>query len=253
VSSSSGLILERDRIIFTKDGLMKRIVLFLSFLFLLLSCEKPIECGEDTLGASSEVANCPLPDGEQNPSPDELPDDNTDVGQTEDLPPETYLFDATVNFTNFETADQQKVYSAIEIIKKVITSKDFRERVLNFTFEGKKAFVDNNGLTNDEIYQILLTGKEELLPVVDHQMDLELELYYSWRSTVGYTYPDTLKIWMNTKFFNSYTPAEVAGNIFHEWIHKLGFTHSSTYSVSRDSSVPYAIGYLIEELGKQYE
>ena len=84
-------------------------------------------------------------------------------------------------------------------------------------------------------------------------MDLDLELYYSIRSTVGYTYADGLRIWMNTKFFDSYSPAEVAGNVFHEWTHKLGFTHASNYSLSRDSSVPYALGYLVEELGKQYE
>jgi len=224
---------------------MKKIILFCSTLLFLVSCEKPTECGDETIAAASTVENCPVPD--------ELPDDNTDVDESEDLPSEAYLFDATVNFTNFESVDQDKVFSAIEIIKKVIGSKEFRSRVLNFTYEGEKKFVDNNGFTNEQIYQILLSGKEELLPVVDNQMDLELELYYSWRSTVGYTYPDTLKIWMNTKFFDSYTPAEVAGNIFHEWTHKLGFSHASSYSVSRDSSVPYAIGYLIEELGKQYE
>ena len=84
-------------------------------------------------------------------------------------------------------------------------------------------------------------------------MDFELELYYASRNTIGYTYPDVLRIWMNTKYFDSYTPSEVAGNVFHEWTHKLGFEHATTHSVSRDSSVPYAIGYLIKELGKEYE
>jgi hypothetical protein len=84
-------------------------------------------------------------------------------------------------------------------------------------------------------------------------MDLELELYYSSRNTVGYTYPSGLKIWMNTKYFDVYTPAEVAGNVFHEWTHKLGFGHDSRYSVSRNSSVPYALGYIMEELGKKFE
>jgi hypothetical protein len=84
-------------------------------------------------------------------------------------------------------------------------------------------------------------------------MDLELELYYSWTSTVGYTTPGEMKIYLNTKFYNPFTPSEVAGNVFHEWTHKLGFEHATTYSAERDSTVPYAIGYLIRDLGKQYE
>jgi hypothetical protein len=169
------------------------------------------------------------------------------------VPNEAFLFDSRVEFVNFDRSAEDKVHRALEIIKRVVASSEFKSRVLNYTYQGKKQFVDNRGYTNGQIYQILLNGREELLPELDHEMDLELELYYSSRSTVGYTYPNTLRIWMNTRFFNSYTPAQVAGNIFHEWLHKLGFDHASSYSVARDSSVPYAIGYLIEELGKQYE
>lgn len=170
-----------------------------------------------------------------------------------DVPNEALIFDATVQFTNFEKEDEEKVYKAIEVIKKIVASKEFKDKVLNFTYDGKKQFVDNDGLTNEQVYQKLLNGAEILKPEIDHQMDLDLQLYYSWRSTVGYTYPDGLRIWMNTKFFYPYTVSEVAGNVFHEWTHKLGFEHDSSYSVSRDSSVPYALGYMIEELGPKYE
>ena len=57
---------------------------------------------------------------------------------------------------------------------------------------------------------------------------------------------------MNTKFFNPYTPAEVAGNIFHEWTHKLGFDHDVIYTSERNATVPYALGFLIRELGENY-
>ncbi|MBA2403573.1 MAG: hypothetical protein H0V66_02280, partial [Bdellovibrionales bacterium] len=146
-----------------------------------------------------------------------------------------------------------KVEKAIAIIKKVIASEEFKNKVINFTYGGKKTYVDNDGFSNEEIYQKLLDGSESLRPGNDHTMDLDLELYYSSKNTVGYTYPSGLRIWMNTKYFDAYTPSEVAGNVFHEWTHKLGFGHASSYSVSRDSSVPYALGYLIEELGKKYE
>lgn len=187
------------------------------------------------------------------PAPEPQPDLEPAPGTGEEVPNEALTFDTEVTLFNFEREDEDKLYQALEIIKKVIGSKEFRDRVLNYTYEGKHQFVDNKGLSNAEIYQILLDGKEDLVPEVDNSMDLELELYYSWRNTVGYTYPGALKIFMNTKFFDPYTPSEVAGNVFHEWTHKLGFDHDQSYSVSRDSSVPYAIGYMIEELGKQYE
>lgn len=165
---------------------------------------------------------------------------------------EATLFETNITLVDFNSSQEAKVLKAIEILKKVVRSNEFKEKVLQFSYKGKNQFVDNNGLTNAEIYQKLLEGSEELSPAMDYEMDLELELYFSRRSTVGYTYPDELKVWINTKFFNTYTPAQVAGNIFHEWTHKLGFEHAYRYSSKRDASVPYALGYLVEELGKKY-
>ena len=165
---------------------------------------------------------------------------------------EANSFETNISLVEFNPSQEAKVLKAIEIIKKVVRSNEFKEKVLQFTYKGKNQFVDNNGLTNVEIYQKLLEGSEELSPAIDYEMDLELELYYSRRSTVGYTYPDELKVWINTKFFNTYTSAQVAGNVFHEWTHKLGFEHAYRYSTKRDASVPYALGYLVQELGKKY-
>jgi hypothetical protein len=83
------------------------------------------------------------------------------------------------------------VHKAIEIIKKV-----------------KKHFLDNNGLTNEQIYLKLIQGAEKLIPEDDNEMDLELELYYSSNKTVGYTYPNKVRVWMNTKYFTPYTPTQ---------------------------------------------
>jgi hypothetical protein len=162
-------------------------------------------------------------------------------------------FNSNVQFFNFDTSDEDKVNSALAMIKKVVLSPEFKARVLNFAYNGKKEFVDNGGHTNEQIYQKLLDGNEDLKPDIDHTMDLELEIYYSRSKTVGYTYPDGLRIWMNRKYFDKFTTVEVAGNIFHEWTHKLGFDHAFRYSPSRDYSVPYGLGYLMEELGKQYQ
>lgn len=219
---------------------MARMLLLFSLL-VLVSC-KPDQCSPDASQGEINSSTC-----SEQPAPEPLPDPEGEV------PNEALIFDAKVQFTNFDRDDEEKVYKAIEIIKKVVATREFRAQVINFTYNGKRQFVDNRGFSNEEIYTILLEGKEELVPEIDNEMNLDLELYYSWRNIVGYTYPDTLRIWMNTKFFDHYTPAQVAGNIFHEWLHKLGFDHSSSHSSSRDASVPYALGYLIRDLGKKYE
>lgn len=170
-----------------------------------------------------------------------------------EVPAEASTFSANINYTNFTADDEEKVRRAVEIIKKVVGSAEFRDRVLNFSYNGQKAFWQNKGFTNAQIYQMILDGKETLLPVRDNEMDLDLELYYEDINTIGYTFPSVLKIWMNTRYFYSFTPSQVADNLFHEWIHKIGFDHDIEYSVSRDFSVPYGLGYLVKELGKKYE
>lgn len=229
---------------------MAKLIWVASLFLFLVSCNQNPDCTtQDSVQKAEEKpasAECPVPEPEPNPDPEPDPE----LG---DVPNEALIFEAKADLYNFEREDEEKVHKAFDIIKQVVASNEFRKRILNYTYQGKKQFVDNKGLTNAEIYQILLDGKEDLKPEVDHEMDLELELYYSWRSTVGYTTPGALRIYMNTKFFDPYTPSQVAGNVFHEWTHKLGFDHDANYSVARDSSVPYAIGYLIEELGKQYE
>lgn len=226
---------------------MSKIFFLLLTLTLITACQPQDPCAqaEQSNTKAASTASCNEPTPTPDPKPDPIPGD--------DVPQEALIFDANLSFVNFEAEQEEKVHMAVEIIKKVIQSSEFRSKVLNYTYNGKRSFIDNKGLSNDQIYQILLDASEDLLPEVDHQMDLELELYSSWSNTVGYTYPNVLKIWMNTKYFNVYTPSEVAGNIFHEWTHKLGFEHAQSYSESRDHSVPYAIGYLIRDLGKKYQ
>lgn len=237
---------------------MIRTILVVGLLMSFVSCNSQDNCSSTTAQKqdTAQKAECPVdttPTEPQTPGEPETPVEEPIEEPQIDVPHEASLFDANLSLNEFDSKDEIKVMKAIEIIKKVIKTSEFRNRVINFTYNGKKTYVDNDGFTNEQIYQKLIDGAETLKPEVDHEMDLELELYYSSRNTVGYTYANVLRIWMNTKYFDVYTPAEVAGNVFHEWTHKLGFDHASSYSVSRDSSVPYALGYIVEELGKKFE
>ncbi len=168
------------------------------------------------------------------------------------LPPEAYSFDTNVTMVNFTAAQTTKMNKAIEIIKLVVATDEFRTKIMNHTYNGSKTFVDNKGLTNAQIYQKILDGAETLQPSKDNELDCEVEMYTAATNVVGYTYSTSKRIWVNTKYFNQYTAAGVAHNLFHEWMHKLGFAHASSYSVSRDYSVPYGIGDIVGDIGKDF-
>jgi hypothetical protein len=149
---------------------------------------------------------------------------------------------------NFTTDQEKKMRDAVERIKIVINSTDFKERVLAHTYNGQKTFVENEGLSNEEIYEKIMDGAEVLNPVVDNMMDVDVTMYYKATSTVGYTYPDTNRTWVNSRFFNGYTAGQVSSNVVHEWTHKLGFGHSYYNNSSRPYTVPYGVGSIISEL-----
>ncbi|MBN22981.1 MAG: hypothetical protein CL678_16975 [Bdellovibrionaceae bacterium] len=166
--------------------------------------------------------------------------------------------DLTVSFlhlNNFYPEDRDKIYAAAEVFETVINSEEFKEAILNFTYNGKKEFVDNNGMTNQEVYDTIMRGAEGYLNEPNHQADLDLQLYWArwwkkWR-VVGYTYPNTSRIYMNKYYFNVFTPSDVAGNMAHEWMHKIGFDHDFNRTARRPYSVPYAVGDLISEIAQK--
>lgn len=238
----------------------------ISLLFLILtlaSCENPnpTEGTEDTAttagtegGATTDpVTEDPLP---QPPTPEPAPEPTPTPTPTPTPPPvpsQALTWSADIYFVNFSGAQQDKVERAVELMKKVIATKAFKDEVINHTYNGKKTYVDNDGLTNAQIYQKLLDGAEKMGDTSkNNRLDVELELYYSPTSTIGYTYPNSTRIWMNTKYFNNYTPVNVTGNLTHEWLHKLGFGHDSSATPSRPYSVPYAIGYMMERHAKKF-
>jgi hypothetical protein len=153
-----------------------------------------------------------------------------------------------IKLTNFDDTQKAKMLGAVERIKIVINSMEFKDRVLAFTWRGQRQFNWNDGLTNEEIYDKIMLGAETLQPEVDHEMDVDVTMYYSNNSTVGYTYANTTKTWVNNKFFRNYDYSSVAANVVHEWTHKLGFGHTSSNNSDRPYTVPYGIGGIINDL-----
>jgi hypothetical protein len=173
-------------------------------------------------------------------------------GDFDVIPNEATTFETNVDLVNFGNDRTNKMEEAIEIIKMVIATEEFKNRILNHTYNGAKTYIDNRGYTNAQIYKIILDGAEKLQPTKNNAMDAEVELYTASTNVVGYTYPSSKRIWVNTKYFDQYTPAGVAHNLMHEWMHKLGFEHSSSWNAARDYSVPYAVGDIMGEVGEYF-
>lgn len=164
-------------------------------------------------------------------------------------------FDVNAQTFGFSRSQDEKVQAASALIRQIVASEEFKQKVLNYTFQGKKQFFDNLGLTNEEIYQKIMEGSEKMTGLGKNAtMDLELELYTDHESnTIGYTYPNIVRVFMNRKYFNKFRPYEVADNMMHEWLHKIGFDHSVKVTPERRHSVPYAIGYIVKAMARKLQ
>jgi len=167
---------------------------------------------------------------------------------TASVPTLALTWDTNVTPLNTSSSQESKIQSAERKIRDVIGSDTFRTKVLNHTYGGVRRFVDSGGLSNLQIYNKILDAAEKLKPTRNNTMDMSIKMYYENSSTVGFTTTLSSTINMNTKFFNQYNANGVSRNMMHEWLHKLGFKHAVSYSNSRDYSVPYAIGRIMEQL-----
>lgn len=204
------------------------------FLFLTLSL---VSCGKSGGGGSSSSHGDAV--------------SAQDISTNSPVPQAALNFDVNVKLANFNSTQEDKILRASDLIKRVVGSEEFKNAILNHTYGGKKTFVDNRGFSNAEIYKAIIEGSEKLRPGIDNQMDLELEVFTRSDTTVGYTFPNVIKVWMNSKFLNRYQAANVTTNMMHEWLHKLGFGHAYKNTANRKYSVPYAVGYLVARLAKK--
>lgn len=209
-----------------------------SFCFLFLSLFL-LSCGKSSGGSSSMDAQ-------------EM-GDGSDISVDAPVPNLALTWDARIKFVDFSTTQEKKVLDAVDLIKQVIASEEFKNSILNHKYKGKKTFVDNDGLSNAQIYRKILESSEKLNLKKNNTMDVTLVTYRVSANVIGCTLPSVNKIWMNTRYLNSFTPRQVASNLIHEWLHKLGFKHDYERTPERPYSVPYAVGYLVEKLAAKFD
>ncbi len=164
-----------------------------------------------------------------------------------DLIETKYLKVVPMSVVGFNKESSLKLHQAFNLLERVVNSQEFKERVINFkNTKGERMFASNNGLTNEQIYEKFMDGREILRPQTPGEMNFDLKMYNRfWSKVIGYTSPTTNVIHLNWKYFKNFGAHEVASNLAHEWTHKIGFDHRSA---AEHDSAPYAIGYIVEEM-----
>lgn len=134
------------------------------------------------------------------------------------------------NFKGTST-EKERTFKAVERIRETAQTECFQN--------GLKAInlIQTNGLTPEQVVQKILSA----------DVKVNIEMYYSIKNVVGYTYPSSDTIWLNKKYHNKWDPCDVGANLFHEATHKMGFTHDYKANKDRPRSVPYATGSVMDK------
>jgi ssRNA-specific RNase YbeY (16S rRNA maturation enzyme) len=136
-----------------------------------------------------------------------------------------------------------KYFDALAITSKVISTERFKQKFL------AEKLTSTQKHTNLAIYEMFMSGIDEMNKAADKDIDVFPKMYYKNNSVIGFTNPLTVTTNINRKFFTDYDAADIGHNAVHEYLHKMGFDHNSA---SDHDSVPYAIGFLVETCIREY-
>lgn len=159
---------------------------------------------------------------------------------------------------------EEKTKDAVSLIERVVNSDAFRDAVLKYGYErhyskgwlwSKKWYTEwVDGFTSTketpaQVYARIMSGITQDESTPDQELDFRVEVLNGGNGRViGYTSHPYDRTYTYAWVFNDYSIAELAGHLAHEYFHRVHYSHSSA---SDHNSVPYAVGYIVEKIGKQ--
>ena len=171
---------------------------------------------------------------------------------------------------DFTPDEKQKIRDAGNLMITALNSDEFEHWVLGYQWASYKytgfwpfrkrqiqtanaGFASCSTMSRQGVYAKIMRGQEILDPNDDLEADIEIRVDPSnKRGVLGYTYPNTKAQWIYRWFLKSATIPEIAMNLAHEYMHKLGFVHDFNPTPNRDHSVPYAVGYFVRDFAKKF-
>jgi hypothetical protein len=140
----------------------------------------------------------------------------------------------------FELAVKEHKYPSYTTIK----TGWFRRKTLT-TWE----YGFTGGIGASTVLKAIKDGKEVTSVEIDNELDLHISMYSKWGKVVGHTTPwESLKIYVNRKFFGSNPVWDVASNMAHELTHQLGFYHVAEPTAYDPA---YGIGKIVADIGER--
>lgn len=132
--------------------------------------------------------------------------------------------------TNFNTRQKVKLNDSLIALDNTLHSECFEKFMLN------RDIIQTNGKTRQDVIDHLRSSTSKV----------RLKSYYSIKSTVGYTYPNSDTIHLNEKYHQNFNACQKASQLLHEGAHKLGYGHDFKSTKRRPYSVPYSLNEAAE-------
>lgn len=122
---------------------------------------------------------------------------------------------------------QEKALLAAKKVFSIANSNFYENAMLNMPEKYRTNEVGHlKHVSNEELYKLFKSGKEEWNDEVDNEIDLIVDDFYKkFFGPVAYMIPGKPTIWVNTKFFDTMPVNDVVANFIHEYWHTLGARH----------------------------
>lgn len=150
--------------------------------------------------------------------------------------------------------DYERMMVAGQLVGVVIRSEKFRQAVLNYvTPSGHHGFL-NTELTGEQVYDRILDGAELYNGKVNHRMEFVVKTFDPKEdegNVIAFVRAKGKYVSFSTKYLY-HNATRRANTMMHEWLHLIGFDHEKEYTTSRDYSVPYAIGDIVQDIASEY-
>ena len=157
-------------------------------------------------------------------------------------------FKSAVDFTDkLSMYDQGQILIASHLAAIVIRTEEFRQAVLNYEHNGIKGFVDTD-MTREQVYNTIIDGAEKYDPDADSTMSFIATSFKPAKDegrVVAFVYSSKKWVYFSEDYL-FHNASNKANTVIHEWLHMIGFEHDKDESPTREYSVPYAIGDIVQ-------
>ena len=138
----------------------------------------------------------------------------------------------------FSAKELEKFLNAFELCKLVMSTEAFRFAVYQSTFSDTR-------LTGAYVYNYIMAAGLSV------NFSIETPVFWKrWFSREIAREVTGVGVIFNRSKYDSLDLPALAGVIFHECCHSANFNHTFWDTPQRNGSVPYKLGYLVEELAR---